>query len=168
MDEIQLNHFPKVSVPEQPVLKYFLQESDFQLVPQPAGVVHSHNPPFPIHSISENDITRSINPWLITERTESPFADILLLPTPQIDQTAIPDPHNQSQFRTLGNKGVICTHNACGARFSRRTDLRRHHDNIHIRAKPFLCSFTGCPRAKNGFSRKDKRHDHERKIHGTM
>ncbi|KIM98312.1 hypothetical protein OIDMADRAFT_20052 [Oidiodendron maius Zn] len=100
------------------------------------------------------------------ELNKSPFSNILPLPAPEIDGTARSDPTNQPQFRTLGKNAIICTYNLCGARFSRRSDLKRHHMAIHLRAMTFLCSFTGCARATIGFSRKDKRDDHERKIHG--
>lgn len=165
----QLDSCPRLPVPEHPISlpEYFLLESDSQLVPPQADILLSelHSPP--IHSISDVDIISSPNPWLVEELNKNPFSNILPLPAPKIDGKARSDPTNQPRFRTLGKNAVVCTYNLCGARFSRRSDLKRHHIAIHLRAMTFLCSFSGCARATGGFSRKDKRDNHERKIHGV-
>jgi hypothetical protein len=165
---VQPDSYPRLPITEQPIClpEYFLQESDSQLVPPHADVLLSqlHSPP--IHSISDVDIISIPNPRLVEELNKSPFSNIPPLHTPKIDENARSYHINQPRFRTLGKNAVVCTYNACGAQFSRRSDLNRHHKAIHLRAKTFLCSFTNCARATIGFSRKDKRDDHERKIHG--
>ena len=47
-------------------------------------------------------------------------------------------------------KDNICTYPGCGKEFVRKTDLTRHDQSVHQRAKPFRCA--RCPSA---FSRKD-------------
>jgi len=146
--------------------EYFVQESDSQLVPPRADMLLSqlHSPP--IYSISDVDIISSSNPRLVEEINKNPFSNIPPLPSPKMDENARSYPTNQPRFRTLDKNAVICTYNACRAQFSRRSDLNRHYKAIHLRAKTFLCSFIGCARSTIGFSRKDKRDDHKRKIHG--
>ena len=152
---------------EQSVSEYF-QEPEFQLVAQTADATLPQLCPHPIPSIQEDDIPGSSNHRCIAEVTESPV-DILPLHAAHIDLISRSDPTPQPQFRTVGRKAVICTYHDCGARFTRRSDLRRHHNNIHLRARPFFCGFNGCERAANGigFSRKDKRDSHEKKVHGA-
>ena len=69
-------------------------------------------------------------------------------------------------YRTETKKIYICTYKNCNKRFNRIHELHRHHRGIHKKILPFPCRTDGCERAKKGFPRKDKRNDHERKIHG--
>jgi len=154
-------------LPEQPVSEYF-QESEFQFVAQTVDATLSQTYPHPIPPIQEENIPENSNHRCIAESTESP-ADIPPLHAAHINMISRSDPTPQPQFRTVGQKAVICTYNDCGARFTRRSDLRRHHNNIHLGARPFFCGFNGCERTANGigFSRKDKRDNHEKKVHGA-
>jgi len=64
---------------------------------------------------------------------------------------------------------ISCT--TCGATFSPTYDLKRHLNAIHHRAKQFWCRTETCKRSKTHpginkpFWRKDKRNEHERKVH---
>jgi len=69
------------------------------------------------------------------------------------------------KFRTLGSNTFLCTFGGCGVYFTRISDLRRHHANKHARINNFFCRFPFCERCTRGFPRKDKRDEHERKVH---
>lgn len=72
-------------------------------------------------------------------------------------------------FRTECKTTFVCTYQSCNKRFSRIYDLRRHHRGKHDdETEKISCRFTNCPRAFRGFSRKDKRDDHERKKHSDV
>jgi hypothetical protein len=158
---------PTGNQPEQSVSQY-CQESNIQVIAQTADATLSQLYPHVVPSIPEDNIPGSSNHWCNDEATEGP-ADILPPQAARIDLTSRSDPTLQPQFRTIGQKAVICTYNNCGAQFTRRSDLRRHHNSVHLEAKTFFCGFNGCARAANGvgFSRKDKRNIHEKKIHGA-
>ena len=74
--------------------------------------------------------------------------------------------NHQPQFRTLGKDSLECTYDNCGTPFRRHWDLKRHHTTVHLRVGTFFCGFNGCARRTRGFSRKDKRDEHERHAHG--
>jgi hypothetical protein len=74
-------------------------------------------------------------------------------------------PVSQPCLQILGKKSFKCIYKECGNRFTRITDLKRHHLDIHERCVSFYCRFAGCRRAVRGFSRKDKRDDHQRRVH---
>ncbi|KAF1846614.1 uncharacterized protein K460DRAFT_286764 [Cucurbitaria berberidis CBS 394.84] len=57
---------------------------------------------------------------------------------------------------TYRKKDNICNYPGCGKEFVRKTDLARHDQSVHQRAKPFKCA--KCPSA---FSRKDTLRRHE-------
>lgn len=76
--------------------------------------------------------------------------------------TAIP------QYQALSRHDYICKYNECNIHFTRISDLKRHHKAQHERLYEFSCRFHGCPRVKRGFKRKDKRNEHERKVHGMQ
>jgi len=60
----------------------------------------------------------------------------------------------------------VCDTDRCGRPFKRLSDLRRHHDSLHGRQGYFKCRASNlCKRAMSGFPRKDKRDEHERKMH---
>jgi hypothetical protein len=69
-------------------------------------------------------------------------------------------------YRTETKKIYVCTYKKCNKRFNRIHELHRHHRGTHEKILPFPCRTDGCARAKRGFPRKDKRNDHERKMHG--
>ncbi|KAF2241685.1 hypothetical protein BU26DRAFT_524849 [Trematosphaeria pertusa] len=69
-------------------------------------------------------------------------------------------------YRTETRTSYICLYPNCNKRFSRIYDLRRHHRGKHEGTAEFTCRYPGCRRGIRGFPRKDKRDDHERKIHG--
>ena len=72
---------------------------------------------------------------------------------------------SQPCLQILGKKSFKCIYNDCGSLFTRISDLKRHHQVIHERRVSFYCRFAGCRRAARGFCRKDKRDDHERRLH---
>jgi hypothetical protein len=74
-------------------------------------------------------------------------------------------PVSQPAVQILGNKSFLCLYNKCASQFTRISDLKRHHFDKHVHVKYFYCRFAGCRRAKRGFSRKDKRDDHEKRVH---
>jgi hypothetical protein len=59
----------------------------------------------------------------------------------------------------------ICTHGDCNKKYSRMPDLRRHYRGSHLDDRRFKCRALGCERATRGFPRRDKRDDHEKKMH---
>lgn len=62
----------------------------------------------------------------------------------------------------------ICTRPPCvSRRFTRYQELSRHQNSVHVRAQTFLCRTPGCNRARRGYSRKDKRDGHEKRVHGA-
>lgn len=71
-------------------------------------------------------------------------------------------------FRTETRTAYICTFQHCNKQFTRIYDLHRHHRGIHEGKAKFPCRFAGCSRAVKAFPRKDKRDEHERKIHGRV
>ncbi|GME61831.1 hypothetical protein GTA08_BOTSDO04678 [Neofusicoccum parvum] len=57
--------------------------------------------------------------------------------------------------------------------FSRLADLQRHQNACHLGTAAFWCASTGCDRSQahpygRAFPRKDKRNDHEKKVHGRV
>lgn len=69
-------------------------------------------------------------------------------------------------YRTETRRSYICTFRNCNKCFSRIYDLHRHHRGAHDKRIQFNCRHSGCPRNTRGFPRKDKRDEHERKVHG--
>src|SRR6266480_5254748 len=70
------------------------------------------------------------------------------------------------QYRALNRHDYICTYNGCNTHFTRISDLKRHHEAQHVRQNEYFCRFHGCRRMIRAFKRKDKRNEHEKKIHG--
>ena len=69
-------------------------------------------------------------------------------------------------YQREASGSVICLFNDCRTRCSRLSDLRRHHQTQHVRSIEYTCRASPlCKRAKRGFPRKDKRNEHEWKIH---
>ncbi|KAH8646148.1 hypothetical protein BX600DRAFT_157348 [Xylariales sp. PMI_506] len=67
----------------------------------------------------------------------------------------------------LGDGRWICRLNDCFCAFNRYQELARHQNSKHFRTRSFPCRSPGCSRAQGGFSRKDNRDTHEKKIHGA-
>jgi hypothetical protein len=77
-----------------------------------------------------------------------------------------PNPHAPFA-RGLTNHRYFCTHEGCDKTFRRYGDLRRHFRKHFICSRAFHCHHLGCHRnGDNGFYRKDKFVDHQRKKHG--
>jgi hypothetical protein len=72
------------------------------------------------------------------------------------------------RFRMKTKTVFECTYEDCNKEFSRKGELHRHHRSVHSTQRPFRCHDTGCLRSINGFPRRDKRDDHERKVHGLV
>jgi hypothetical protein len=81
------------------------------------------------------------------------------------DESSTAAPIPQPCVQILGKRSFKCIYNRCESRFTRMADLKRHHADRHQRLVSFYCGFAGCRRAKRGFGRKDKRDDHERRVH---
>ncbi|KAK4222447.1 hypothetical protein QBC38DRAFT_81903 [Podospora fimiseda] len=77
---------------------------------------------------------------------------------------------NNSSWIKLDNGKFKCNFNNCGRSFTRKADANRHYKLKHevTGRDSFLCQWEGCERRLRGFSRKDKRDEHERKVHGEM
>lgn len=68
-------------------------------------------------------------------------------------------------FRTETKTVYVCTYSDCNKTYSRMPDLRRHYRGSHLEDRQFKCRALGCERAIRGFSRRDKRDIHEKKMH---
>ncbi|KAL1632006.1 hypothetical protein SLS56_004051 [Neofusicoccum ribis] len=101
------------------------------------------------------------------------------LPAPSNGKFERPLPAEEPlQSLPLGNRTPIkswemrdsryfCLHQGCHSPlFKRLGDLERHQNNVHTQTKFFWCRSDECDRGKP-FPRKDKRNEHERKIHGV-
>ncbi|KAL1645259.1 hypothetical protein SLS58_003966 [Diplodia intermedia] len=65
----------------------------------------------------------------------------------------------------MRNNKYFCLHAGCrNPSFKRLGDLERHQNNVHTQTKFFWCRYDGCGRGRP-FPRKDKRNEHERKVH---
>ncbi|KAL0262540.1 hypothetical protein SLS55_001508 [Diplodia seriata] len=65
----------------------------------------------------------------------------------------------------MRNNKYFCLHAGCrNPSFKRLGDLERHQNNVHTQTKFFWCRYDGCDRGRP-FPRKDKRNEHERKVH---
>jgi hypothetical protein len=62
-------------------------------------------------------------------------------------------------------KPIHCHHENCNKTFGRIHELHRHNRSVHEKRSTFHCRHAACERAHRGFPRKDKRDDHERKMH---
>jgi hypothetical protein len=72
----------------------------------------------------------------------------------------------QLRYACQSARSFTCLADNCGRRFTRLSDLRRHHKSRHLQSMEYLCRASlVCSRATRGFSRKDKRKEHEWKIH---
>jgi len=78
-------------------------------------------------------------------------------------------------YEKLDTKSFRCTYGECESHFTRFTrfrDLQRHHRSKHIPkeilADPHFCRFLDCQRFLLAFDRKDKRNEHERRVHGQL
>lgn len=111
--------------------------------------IHTSN-----HSISPLDLNATNN------SIECPT------PNPPTQTPPSPSPSIAYRIETTRVQKFICTHHSCDKKFSRLPELRRHHRGAHEGHRPYICRTTGCRRAVVGFPRRDKRDDHERKIHG--
>jgi len=61
------------------------------------------------------------------------------------------------------NHRHACTQ--CNKRFGTRNDADRHLRSVHLKARPYICHETGCPRREQPFSRKDNYQNHLLKVH---
>lgn len=68
----------------------------------------------------------------------------------------------------MGDNTWVCTINSCGSRFGKYQELARHQNSLHFQRRRYPCRIPGCLRSRRGFPRKDKRDDHEKKVHGTQ
>ena len=82
-----------------------------------------------------------------------------------------PRSHGDISGITLGESEncFICNYGGCHESFSRRYDLQRHHE-VHSPLHTYWCRAQGCKRNEavigaKPFPRKDKRNEHERKVH---
>jgi hypothetical protein len=91
----------------------------------------------------------------------------MLMPT-HFQSTFSPRNHdNNDQTRVLRRtRAFDCAYPYCGRRFARKQDLFRHERSVHHKDDTFACQIIQCPRFVRGFPRKDKRDEHERKVHG--
>ncbi|KAF9629816.1 hypothetical protein BFW01_g11019 [Lasiodiplodia theobromae] len=65
----------------------------------------------------------------------------------------------------MRNNDYFCLYAGCrNPSFKRLGDLERHQNNVHVQTKFFWCRYDGCGRGRP-FPRKDKRNEHERKVH---
>jgi hypothetical protein len=72
------------------------------------------------------------------------------------------------KLQAPAQKQAFCLWNDCHKKFSRRTDLDRHVQSIHIRINSH-CTVSGCDNnGGKGFRRPDKLKAHEKKAHGSM
>ena len=84
------------------------------------------------------------------------------------DMYTLPETGNSFREANIGVKKFVCTYHGCNEEMSRSYDLQRHYGSIHSGLRPHKCRIEGCKRAVDGFPRKDKRNDHERKVHGRQ
>jgi len=108
--------------------------------------------------------------WLTTDLLTEDYTDLSVSDNqsgqPLVsDESGSNSPISYPCLQILGEKSFKCIYNDCGSVFTRLSDLKRHHRGIHKRCVSFYCRFAGCQRARRGFSRKDKRDDHERRLH---
>jgi hypothetical protein len=91
---------------------------------------------------------------------------------PLADPSSTISPANSFSNSTLiklDNGRFQCTMDNCRRSFARKADATRHHRSKHLPVRDFFfCGWAGCERQLRGFPRKDKRDDHERKIHGGV
>ncbi|OMP86853.1 hypothetical protein BK809_0000528 [Diplodia seriata] len=78
--------------------------------------------------------------------------------------------HLMPSFHEKRNGRYHCLFQPCTKSFTREADLFRHQNTCHLGSTTFWCSSTGCNRSRSHpsgrpFPRKDKRNDHERKVH---
>lgn len=71
-------------------------------------------------------------------------------------------------YRIETKKVFICTHQNCDKKYSRLPDLHRHHRGAHLGNQQFKCRKIECGRAIRGFTRRDKRDTHERRMHSEI
>lgn len=72
----------------------------------------------------------------------------------------------------LSNDRYACILEQCSATFARLSDLKRHDNTQHKKTLVFYCRQTGCRRSEptagsvsKPFARKDKRDEHEWRVH---
>ncbi|KAH6629248.1 hypothetical protein C7974DRAFT_183767 [Boeremia exigua] len=58
-----------------------------------------------------------------------------------------------------------CIEANCNKKYSRKPDLVRHYRGAHLHDQRYKCRIAACERSQRGFPRRDKRDDHERKVH---
>ncbi|GME24401.1 hypothetical protein GTA08_BOTSDO04678 [Neofusicoccum parvum] len=76
------------------------------------------------------------------------------------------NPKSAKSWEMRDNK-YFCLYQGCHSPFFKRIgDLERHQNNVHTQTKFFWCRSDECDRGRP-FPRKDKRNEHERKIHGV-
>lgn len=84
------------------------------------------------------------------------------------DTHTLPETEHSFREAKIGVEKFICTYHGCNEKLSRSYDLQRHYASMHSGLRPHKCRIEGCKRAVDGFPRKDKRNDHERKVHGRQ
>jgi hypothetical protein len=101
-------------------------------------------------------------PYLVTSNAQ-PTAP------PTLEDTTGPETPTSAScalpFKIETKRIYICTHQSCNKKYARLTELRRHQRGAHLNDQRWKCRSTGCDRMRRGFSRRDKRDDHERKVH---
>ena len=97
---------------------------------------------------------------------DEPIFDTSIFVARSTSNAASPRSNTDPRYRyDKNNKIYHCAIPACNRSFKRRQELSRHHKSKHQRSEEYPCRVVGCGREK-GFPRKDKRDDHERKVHG--
>lgn len=86
-----------------------------------------------------------------------------LASTSSADSSSSTDDH----IRVETKKVFVRTYKDCNTRFSRKPELQRHFKGTHKREYLYLCRTFGCYRSVRGFPRREKRHDHEKSMHGA-
>jgi len=81
---------------------------------------------------------------------------------------ALGENHYSVAYRKVEKKAFLCLYGDCKSQFTRLSDLRRHTTSRHLRKSDIKCRHTNCKRNVRGFSRKDKRDEHERNMHNVQ
>lgn len=98
---------------------------------------------------------------------DSPFREAFGIRT--VSQSDTHDPaslHPEDiSFRVETKQVYICTYGNCNKEYSRKPDLICHYRGAHLNDQRYKCRVPNCERSMRGFSRRDKRDTHERKVH---
>ncbi|KAH7128179.1 hypothetical protein B0J11DRAFT_264187 [Dendryphion nanum] len=116
---------------------------------------------------SGGEVEDSPNLWSLWSLDALRTAEQVDRETSILENLEMGKPSGGLQFRTITKTAYLCTFKRCNKQFTRIYDLRRHHEGVHERKASFTCSWIDCRRHVEAFTRKDKRDEHERKIHGN-